>query len=298
MRWKRLAPVLMVGVFLTLAIPASAGSRIEKTLALNPDGRFVLEAEGGSVSLYGSNESGAEIVITSDRDDLNDIFEFSFEENPGLVRVRSQRRNHWSWFDSFSLHYDVRVPKNTVLEIRTSGGRIEVGSIGRDADLRTSGGSITVSGLNGRLLAHTSGGPIQVKEIEGNAELQTSGGGIDATSVDGSLFAHTSGGPIHLERITGRIDAHTSGGGITAVLSKNNFHGGAISSSGGSISVAVDPAANLEINASTSGGSVRSDLPIRVTGEISRHSLHGTLNSGGATLDVHTSGGSIHLAAL
>ncbi len=298
MRRKIPSSCLIVAAFLALTAPTWADTRIEKTLALNPDGRFVLESDGGSITVYGTGESGAKVVITSDRDDLKDLFDFTFEENPGVVRVRGERRSFWSWFSSLNLHYDVRVPKNTVLEIKTGGGRIEVDSMGRDAELKTSGGPISVNGLSGRLLARTSGGGIRVQQIDGNADLETSGGPIDATFINGALVAHTSGGSIHAEEIAGRIDAHTSGGAVTAVLSRNNSHGGTISSSGGSISVAVDPAANLQIDASTSGGTVRSDLPIRMSGEISRHSIEGTLGSGGSTLSVHTSGGSVHILAL
>jgi DUF4097 and DUF4098 domain-containing protein YvlB len=285
---------------LALAIPTFAGSRIEKTLALNPGGRFVLDSESGSVSVTGSNEPGAKVVITSNRDDLQDRFDFSFDEKPGVVRVLARQHQHFHFlsFDNLNLHFEVRVPKETILNIKTAGGGIEINSMGSEADLETSGGPITVSGLTGRLGAHTSGGGIRVQETKGDSELRTSGGGIEVDSVDGSLVARTSGGSIHIQRVTGRVDAHTSGGGITAVLSKKNAHGGVLETSGGSISVAIDPAANLEIDASTSGGSVQTDLPIRVVGTISRHGLRGTMGSGGETLRLRTSGGSIHLRPL
>jgi len=291
--------ILIVSLFaLALTIPTLADSRIEKTLSLAPGGRFVLDADSGSVSVAGSDQSGANIVITSNRDDLQNLFEFKFEEDAGAVRVRAERRSSWGWFDSLNLHYEIRVPKSVTLDIKTGGGGIELSSIAGDAELKTSGGSIQVSGLTGKLHAQTSGGHVRAEEVQGDADLETSGGGIEADAVDGALTARTSGGSIHIERVTGRVEAHTSGGGITAVLSKKNAHGGALETSGGSISASVDPAANLEIEASTSGGHVSSDLPIRVSGSISSHSLHGSLGNGGETLLLHTSGGSIHLAAL
>ena len=297
----RIAKASWIAVgLLALAAPTLAGSKIEKTLSLNPGGRFVLDSDSGGVSVTGSNQPGAKIVITSDRDDLQDRFDFNFEEKPGVARVRARQRDHFHLFsfDNFNLHFEVRVPKETILNIRTAGGGIEINSMGSEADLETSGGPITVSGLTGRLDARTSGGGIRVQETKGDSELRTSGGGIEADSVDGSLIARTSGGSIHIQRVTGRVDAHTSGGSITAVLSEKNSHGGMLETSGGSISVAIDPAANLEIDASTSGGSVRTDLPIRVVGTISRHDLRGALGSGGETLTLRTSGGSIRISPL
>lgn len=284
---------------LAWTVPAWAGDRIEKTFPLNSGGRFMLDSEGGSVSVVGSDQSGASVVITSDHDDLQSLFDFDFEQEPGAVRVRARRRLFFSgWFENLGLHYEIRVPRATALDVKTSGGSIDVASIGSEATVATSGGSITVSRLTGGLSAHTSGGNIRVQAIQGDSELRTSGGEIEADSVDGSLIARTSGGSIHIRQLTGRVDARTSGGGITAYLGAKNTHGGVLETSGGSISVAIDPAANLEIDAATSGGNVHTELPVRVMGALSPHTLRGTLGSGGPTLALHTSGGSIHLSSL
>lgn len=291
------ASLLAIGLLL---IPASAhaGSQINKTLKLNPGGHFVLEADQGSVSVTGSDQTGANIVITSNRDDLNELFDFSFEEEPGGVRVRARRRDFWNWFWFTNLHFEIWVPKATTLEIRTAGGTISTYSIQGDADLRTSGGSIEVWRLKGKLRAQTSGGSVRVRDVQGDAELGTSGGGIEADSVDGWLMARTSGGSIRIDRATGRVEARTSGGSVHATFTGGNSHGGVLETSGGSIDARLDTGANLEIDASTSGGSVSSDLPIRTFGTYSSHELRGTLGSGGETLRLRTSGGSIRLGSL
>ena len=128
--------------------------------------------------------------------------------------------------------------------------------------------------------------------------MDTSGGQIEAASIDGSLTAHTSGGPIRVDRVTGYVEAKTSGGPISVNFGRGSPRGGMLETSGGSIEAGVDRSSNLEIDASTSGGSVTSDLPIQVVGKISNTSLHGSLGSGGETLRLHTSDGSIHIRAL
>ncbi len=289
--------LLAIGLLL---IPASAqaGSQISKTLKLNPGGHFVLEADQGSVSVTGTDQTGANIVITSNRDDLSQLFDFSFEEEPGGVRIRARRRDFWDWFWFTNVHFEIWVPKTTSLEIRTAGGGISTYSLQGDAELRTSGGSIEVWRLRGKLRALTSGGSVHVRDVQGDAELGTSGGGIEADSVDGWLMARTSGGSIRIDRATGRVEARTSGGSVHATFSGGNSHGGVVETSGGSIDVRLDPAANLEIEASTSGGGVSSSLPIHTFGTYSSHELRGTLGTGGETLHLHTSGGSIRLSSL
>jgi Toastrack DUF4097 len=279
---------------------------IDRKLKLAPGGQFELYAFGGSVSVMGSDESGVDVAITSTRDDIERDIDFEFQESPGEVKVQAKPRNPLDFFFAGLgpswLHYDIRVPKNTTVIIGTSGGGIKAFALDGDTSLHTSGGSIEAVQVTGHLRASTSGGGIHANAIHGAAELYTSGGGIEADAIDGSLRAFTSGGWVHINGVSGRVDAHTSGGSIQAVFAKGNSGGGSLSTSGGGIEVKIDPAANLDIDASTSGGVVDSDLPLRETNEFGHwhghHALHGTLGSGGAALQLHTSGGSIRLSAL
>lgn len=300
---KKLSLLLAVLAIASVGTLAGAESRIERNLKLEPNGRFLLEWDVGSVTLTGVASSGAKIVITSERSDLESLYTITFQENPGSAGVTARRKDRGSfgifnWGHGTSLHFEVQVPTQTQTDLRTGGGGVEVSNLRGDSRLRTSGGSIGVSALTGRLDAATSGGPIRLREITGDTRINTSGGPIVVESLEGSLDAHTSGGPIHVDRVTGHVEARTSGGPISVKFDRGNAHGGLLETSGGGISVAVERTANLEINASTSGGSVVTDLPIQRQGKVSNSSLQGTLGSGGQMLRLRTSGGSIHIGAL
>jgi Toastrack DUF4097 len=269
---------LLMVVLMALSVVACSESHIEKTktLALEPGGEFVLQSDGGSITVTGSSASGARIIITSNRDDLQSLYNFNFESGSGQARVTA-RRKWFQWFSDVNLHFDITVPTRTRISIQTGGGTVKASSLQGDQRLETSGGSVVAS------------------EIHGNVMARTSGGTITAISLDGSLEARTSGGSIHIASLTGHVSARTSGGSIHADLAQGNSQGGEVITSGGSIRVNLDPKANLNIEASTSGGSVSSDLPLRVQGAISNSDLHGMLGSGGPALILHTSGGSIHI---
>jgi DUF4097 and DUF4098 domain-containing protein YvlB len=302
---------LLVGV----SIRGRANDEIDKTLKLEPGGRFVLDADAGSVTITGTKESGAKITITSNRDDLESLFHFTFEDGPGTARVTARKTFHERWMRNLNLHFEISVPTSTGLEVRTGGGSVKVYSIKGDSQLKTSGGSLEVSDLAGQLQGETSGGHILLREVTGNVRVETSGGGMDVESLSGSFNGSTSGGPIHISRVEGDVDASTSGGSIHIddaggrVAAKTsggsvevrfdlgNDKGGELETSGGSIRAALDPKVNLNIDASASGGGVRSDVPITMTGRISTSSIHGTLGSGGAELRMHTSGGSVQIEA-
>ncbi len=144
-----------------------------------------------------------------------------------------------------------------------------------NVDLDTSGGSIEIENLTGKVDAHTSGGSISVEDVEGDVNIKTSGGSLDLDNIIGKINAKTSGGSIKLKLPTNPTEdskVKTSGGSITAYLAK-------------------DVAVNL--SAKTSGGRVSSEFA--VNGTTKKRSIVGTINGGGPELVLKTSGGSVRI---
>jgi hypothetical protein len=304
-------------LILTLGMPALADTRIERDLNLQSGGKFILDTDAGSVEIVGGAGSGARVVITSDRDDFESMFDIKFEERPGEVEVKVDKKGTFTkWFKSSGkTKFVIEVPESTEIDIDTSGGSITAENINAQTRLDTSGGAIRASRIGGELLADTSGGGITIEDVDGDVNADTSGGGISVTSVRGNVRADTSGGGITVSDVTGNIDADTSGGSIKieeaggqvradssggpirVSFSPGNASGGTVSTSGGGITVEIDRGANLDIDAHSSGGSVTFDVPVTVQGQVSKTSVKGTLGSGGAMLKLRTSGGGIKIKA-
>jgi len=304
-------------VLMLAPLAARADFRMEKSLSFESGGSFRLDTDSGSVSVTGTSEGGAEVVITSRRDDIEEKFDFSFDDSGSGAKVRVDKRGGWmrSWFgnDGGGLHFEVRLPRQATVFIDSAGGRITLVGIDGEVDLRTSGGGITAEDIKGDVLADTSGGAIKIGSVEGNvsadtsggsisirdvsgrAVADTSGGGISMRDIGGDLVADTSGGGIDIEGAAGRVEADTSGGPVTVAFAAGNDHGGTLSSSGGRVTAVIDPTVGLDIDASSSGGSVRSELPLTIQGTISKSEIHGTLNGGGAVLRLRSSGGGVRI---
>ncbi len=314
---RRLPLALALAVLLAPALVLRADDRMEKTLKLAPGGRFALDTELGSVTVTGTESPDARLVITSKRRDLDELLRFTFQEGSGSASVTARRKGGsiFPWLGHHgSVHYEIKVPARTLLDIDTSGGAIQIFAIRSEARLQTSGGRIVVRDLVGDLDGRTSGGGIDLEKIRGRVDVETSGGGIEATEIDGPIEADTSGGGVRLDRVSGDIRAHssgggirifeaggrvvadTSGGGIQASFARGNDRGGSLETSGGGIQVELDPSVGLQIDAS--GTSVRADLPLTVKGTNSRRRLQGTLGRGGELLKMHTSGGGVRINAL
>jgi len=307
--------LLLVFGFALSAGTVLAESRMEKTLKLEPGGQFTIDTDIGRVAVTGTSAPGVRIVVTSRRE-LNALLRFDFEEGAGRASVTARKRHPISWFGDggSNVRFEIEVPVRTAVKVHTSGGAISLFGTRAGAKLNTSGGGIEVRDVQGDLEADTSGGSIHLRDIKGQSRVETSGGGIEAINLDGSLKAETSGGSIETDRVTGdlrlhssgggihireaggRVDADTSGGSIEASFSRGNAHGGSLESSGGGITVSVDPSVGLSIDAH--GNSVSTDLPLTVQGEFSRGSLRGALGRGGESLRVRTSGGSVRIRSL
>jgi DUF4097 and DUF4098 domain-containing protein YvlB len=268
------------------------------------------------VTVTGTAESGVHVVITSKHKDLDELLHFRFEEGAGSASIVARKKHKFSFFGNGgdNVQFEIQLPASTRLSVETSGGGITISGLRDAAKLSTSGGGISVRDHVGDVDTDSSGGGIRLRDVKGKVRANTSGGGVIAEGIDGPVRAESSGGSIELERVSGDIDAETSGGGIRieqaggrvhadtsgggieASFAKGNSKGGTLETSGGGIEVALDPEADLAIEAS--GNAVRSDLPIRVRGEISRGNLSGSLGKGGATLKLHTSGGSVRIQSL
>jgi hypothetical protein len=298
------------------AAPLLADNRLEKDLKLEPGGTFSIETEAGKVTLTGSNDAGVHIVVTSRHKDLDELLTFRFDEGAGSASVVARRKHRLNLFSGWheNVEWQIRVPAQTRVSIDTSGGAIEVSGLRDAVRLETSGGGIRVRDQVGSVDCHTSGGGIGLNDVKGTVKAETSGGGVHAKGIDGAVHAESSGGSIELEGVTGDIDADTSGGGIRiaeaggkvradtsgggieATFARGNSNGGTLETSGGGIEVSLDPTADLSIEAS--GNAVRTDLPLRVQGEVSRGRLSGSLGKGGNLLKMHTSGGSVRIQSL
>jgi DUF4097 and DUF4098 domain-containing protein YvlB len=234
--------------------------------------------------------------------ELLDRLKIDAVSSGGTLQIRTVRPSDRR--GNMGAKYVIRVPRKIELErITSSNGGIRVSDIEGPARLRTSNGGIHATGLKGNLDVQTSNGGIEVQDLEGSAVLRTSNGRVHADGVRGTLEAETSNGGInvHLAKANaGRpIKLDTSNGGIDLTVDQANQNDVYASTSNAGITVHMPAAIGVRVRAHTSNGSISSsDFDVRVSGQISKTRLEGTIGSGGPLLDLSTSNGSIHLVKL
>ena len=225
----RAAPALLIAGLL-LSTPAAAQNYdheefIEESFKVSNGSTLMLDADLGAVVVEGGR--GSEVVVTvlkginnvssSAADAMFDRYDVTFDDRGSGLTIRGEYdkpRGRVNWRKSLRVHYEISVPENIDIDIKTSGGSIHVEDIAGDARLKTSGGSLQLKNLSGDIVGRTSGGSIQGRNLGGVADLHTSGGSINIDGAGGSIEAKTSGGSINIADVDGTVDANTSGGTI------------------------------------------------------------------------------------
>ena len=224
----------------------------------------------------------------SARDDFNDVaVDISQREND--VDIQIDRKSRFG-SERVSVDIQVRVPESYSLDLKTSGGDIDIGDLRGDVSARTSGGDVNVGTVTEALLrVHTSGGDVTVKGGGRETKVSTSGGDIEIRDARGTVDATTSGGDITIGGTAGEVTVRTSGGDIEIDRTEGNTEA---TTSGGDITIGHTTG---DVKAKTSGGDITIE---RANGEVDVHTSGGdvTIDSAEGTLRAGTSGGDISIS--
>jgi len=192
------------------------------------------------------------------QDDLKNI-QVSMTQESGTIRIIARRVSQKATMGNSGASANVKVPKGTTLELRSSNG------------------SLTVIGPTGDVTANTSNGRIEMEGSTGKLKLDTSNGHITIKAENSIVAAHTSNGYIEFR------------GSLAA-----GDH--SLRTSNGSITLTLPPDARFKFDAQTSNGKITSEFPMTRTGGSRDSELRGTVGESPTTfIELRTSNGRIEI---
>ncbi len=174
-----------------------------------------------------------------------------------------------------------------------------------DSDARSLARDVSVTLANGRIKAS---GPDSERrrswsvsyriEVPSSFDvsLETSNGAVAVEGVKGRIDMESSNGSVRLTDIGGRVNARTSNGSVHVTLTGRQWDGDGmtVTTSNGSARLDLPDGYNAHLIAGTNNGSLNLDIPVTVQGRVSKR-IDTTLGSGGATIEVRTSNGSLRI---
>jgi len=161
----------------------SAGSGGTLVLDLNAGGSVEIEGTGGSKVII-DYEANCDPACNVEIEEHGDRLEITTRFASKLGRKNSE------------VEFRIRVPRSF------------------NVKLDSTGGGLTIDGVDGTFTGKTKGGPIQLHDVRGEAQLTTMGGRIRLTDseLDGSL--KTMGGEVLFENVIGDVRGKTMGGNV------------------------------------------------------------------------------------
>jgi hypothetical protein len=291
-----------------LVLDAKIERTVEKTFTVQPGGTLKVQTSGGNVSVDAGSGNVVKVVAKekiradsdAEADEVLKDLELTIEQQGNDVSaVAKYGKKLGSWFGSTPVQVDfiVTVPSRYNTDLKTSGGNVTVGDLAGEMRAKTSGGNVKVGQIDGTVDAGTSGGNVTLGSCTGDTKLHTSGGNVRAEKIVGRADLETSGGDIRVQLVENTLTAHTSGGNVEAVIGGALKGDCSLGTSGGDVRVKVDKSAGFQLDAATSGGSVRAEgLTITLDGGgMGKSRISGKVNGGGPVLKLRTSGGSIRV---
>jgi len=264
----------------------------ERTVPVEPGGSLQIELSGGSIEVETHHLPEVQVDARTSGW-ASRAMRFELEHDDDEVRLTGSSSSWLPGLRPGRVEVRARIPMLFSVDLRTSGGHVDVEEVTGQVEASTSGGEIELNQIVGEIEVETSGGSIKAREIRGDLAAQTSGGSIHLSEVDGDVEVETSGGGIRIRDVDGQVEAQTSGGSISVRFT--DAPEGNLETSGGSIQVQFPEDEGVDLEAHTSGGRVTIDKEFAVSGRVERSHVEAELNGGGAELNLQTSGGNIRV---
>ncbi len=261
---------------------------INESFSASSDGTMIIDADLGSIDIRGADTDVVNVVVhraaqlKTDRHAAEILKEFhvTFNQQDNELHINAkfkEGKRYWSKaIDRFGIHFDITVPQtyHSVL-LKSAGGDISVTELNGNVRCRTNSGKLHFEKITGPIVGHTDNGDVRLMKCEGDIRITTLRGYIEINENVGSVDTTTSGGHIRCADINGTLNAETSGGNIKII---NSIGGANVESSGGDIDVEN----NGPITAKAFGGSIK----VGVIGQLQKDSI------------VETSGGDITISLI
>lgn len=200
----------LVSLLLTLAVGGPASAKVtenfERVVSFHPGGSFRIENQNGSIDVSTWSESNVKVVArkTARSEEALKDLEIVVEGSGDDVSVRTvhHRRWHGGFGGGEEVSYQVLLPVEARLTVKTANGEV------------------AIDGIHGTIDAESVNGEVKIEHIEGAIEAETTNGSIHASyekAADGRHRFETTNGSVRIylpADAGGELDAETVNGSI------------------------------------------------------------------------------------
>jgi hypothetical protein len=153
---------------------------------------------------------------------------------------------------------------------------------------------VTVPGQTDAVLI-THNGKVRIRDLRGRIDAKTHNGKVRASAVVGTTKLRTHNGSVACEEVSGDIQLRSYNGNVWAKYSQSAppVCDVSIVTHNGRVEFTGPPHYSARVEVSVHNGTISTELPITLSGKLSRRRLQGTIGTGEGRLHVETYNGSV-----
>lgn len=224
--------------------------------------QVVVDANDGDVEVSEGVGQQVEARVITRGLKINDDLQVTGNQSGNRVELRLYKvhRNCFGICNQ-SIRVELRVPRESDLDINTRDGNVKVESVHGDLKLETKDGDVRVRDAEGLLHANTGDGNVNVDGRFDTVSLRTGDGNIDADLSPGSTPQF----------------------------------GWMLRSGDGNLRLRLPESFGADIDAQSGDGRVSVEFPITVSGSTGENSVRGKISGGGIAIELRTGDGDIRV---
>jgi DUF4097 and DUF4098 domain-containing protein YvlB len=246
-----------------------------KTYELPSNGVVAVDDSSGDVKVIGWDQDRVEVTTTRSAWSDDDLHRLSTKVEPrgDSFSIAAVYPSHCMNCD---VSFEIRVPSRANVTIATSSGDVRISSIAGPAHVDSSSGDVTLKNIGGEIHVHSSSGDVTLDGAQSSVDAVTSSGDIEARHLSADVNLVASSGSLDAEFAT--FDA---------------VHLIRMECSSGDISLTVPRGVGFKVEATTSSGSIDSNLHLPIRERDSGADVSAQVGDGKASVQLRATSGDI-----
>jgi DUF4097 and DUF4098 domain-containing protein YvlB len=320
----------MVVFFLGMnPLEASAQSKVkheetfEKTESLARDGKVEIRNISGDVEVmtWDRGEVKIDALKISRASSMEKAKEYAskvkieISRENGMLKVETKYPKPSIKGMNVSVDYKVMIPSQAAIGAKSVSGNVTLENVGGKAAAETKSGDVTVRGAENGAKAETVSGDVLAVDVKNGVYCKTASGNVEAKNVTGNADLNCVSGDVMAENIRGDVEADTVSGSVelTGISDADVVKGKTMSGSviflgeinpngryslnahSGKVEMTIPAGSAFDLTASVFSGTIKTDFKVMMSGKLSKKKISGSVNGGGADVNLKTFSGNVYL---
>ncbi len=270
------AAIAAVAVFHSSAAAWPAVHRTTtQSYPLTADGSVAIDDSSGDVTVTGWSNDSIQVTIKTTAWSTDDLNRLGATIDPASDRI-SIAATYPHHCMNCDVSFDVKVP------------------VGAHVSIGTSSGDISVTSVSGPVRTDASSGDVELHDIAGDVRAHTSSGDLKLDHITGSVSAFVSSGDIDATGLADDVDLGSSSGSVSASFATfDRVRSVRLDSASGDVELTVPRGVGFDLEATTSSGSIDSNLDLPIRDRSAGATVSARVGSGKAAVEMRTTSGDI-----